>query len=143
MADLVEYLVVVVPDESALAALVPALAEMVRAASIRILDLAAVVRDGDGAISVREPEAVESLAGLRDVDGEVGGLLSERDVELAGLALEPGTAGLVVLTEDRWAAPLSEAARGVGGRIVAGERIPRGRIVAPLAERARPAPEGG
>jgi Family of unknown function (DUF6325) len=141
--DLVEYMVVVTPDAESLGALVPALAELVTDARIRILDLAVVVRDADGTVVVHEVETVSSLAGLRDVDGEVGGLLSEQDVEVAGLALQPGTAGLVIVTEDRWAEPLSLAARRAGGRIVGGERIPPRRVADALAERIDVQPEGG
>jgi hypothetical protein len=141
--DLVEYMVVSAPDEASLAALVPALAELVVGARIRILDLAVVVRSANGAVTVHEVETVESLAGLRHVEGEVGSLLSQQDVATAGLALRPGTAGLVIVTESRWAEPLSVAARNAGGRIVGGERIPPRRVADALAERLDDEPEGG
>ena len=60
-------------------------------------------------------------------------LLSEHDIRLAALALPPGSAGLVLVTEDRWAASLDGAARRVGGRIVAGERISAHRLERALA----------
>lgn len=122
--DLVEYLVVVTPDVTSLATLVPALSDLVADGQIRLLDLAVAVRDDDGAVAVHEVEAVGILTGLRDVEGDVGGLLTQQDVATAGHALRPGTAGLVVLIESRWAEPLSQAARSVGGHIVGGERIP-------------------
>ncbi len=141
--DLVEYMVVVTPDEASLAALVPPLAELVAGARIRILDLAVVVRGADAVVTVHEIETVESLAGLRHVDGEVGGLLSQQDVATAGLALRPGTVGLVIVTESRWAEPLSVAARSAGGQIVGGERIPPHRVADGLAERLDDEPKGG
>jgi hypothetical protein len=140
--DLVEYLLIVTPDEASLASLVPALAELVAGAHIRILDMAVALRGADGVVTVQEIEAVDSLAGLRDVEGEVGGLLSEADIATAGLAVRPGTAGLVIVTEDRWAEPLSVAARNAGGRIVGGERIPRRRIADALAEQRDDESEG-
>jgi hypothetical protein len=140
--DLVEYMVVLTPDEASLAALVPALAELVAGARIRVLDLAVVVRGADGAMTVREVETVESLAGLRHVEGEVGSLLSQQDVATAGLALRPGTAGLVIVTESRWAEPLSVAARNAGGRIVGGERIPPRRVADALAQLLDDEPKG-
>ena len=48
MADLVEYLIVEVPDLSALSSLVPALVELVETARIRILDLVAFEKSADG-----------------------------------------------------------------------------------------------
>jgi len=140
--DLVEYMVVLTPDEASLAALVPALAELVAGARIRVLDLAVVVRGADGAVTVHEVETVESLAGLRHVEGEVGSLFSQQDVATAGLALRPGTAGLVIVTESRWAEPLSVAARNAGGRIVGGERIPPRRVADALAQLLDDEPEG-
>jgi hypothetical protein len=134
VTDLVEYLIVGVATLDALAALVPALAELATSGVIRVLDLAAVTRHRDGTVEVLEVEAVESLAELAEVDGQVGALLSEHDLAMASVAIEPGTAAIVVVTEDRWAAPLSAAARLAGGRIVGGERIPPARVVAVLSE---------
>jgi len=140
--DLVEYLVVVTPDVASLAALVPALAELVADGRIRLLDLAVAMRDLDGTVAVHEVETVENLAGLRDVEGEVGGLLSQQDVETAGHALRPGTAGLVLLTESRWAEPLAVAARNAGGHIVGGERIPSRWVADALVQPPHDDPEG-
>lgn len=132
--DLVQYAVVVVPDQDKLATVVPALTELVQTGKIRILDLVVLVRDREGAVTVLEFEAVDSLAALRHVEGELGGILSDNDIALASHALRPGTAGVVLVTEDRWAAPLSVAARSAGGLIVAGERIPPSRVEQALAD---------
>jgi uncharacterized membrane protein len=139
--DLVEYLVVVTPDVASLAALVPALADLVADGLIRLLDLAVAMRDSDGAVAVHEVETVEILTGLRDVEGDVGGLLSQQDVATAGHALRPGTAGLVVLIESRWAEPLSVAARNAGGHIAGGERIPSRWVADALVQRSDDDPE--
>jgi hypothetical protein len=131
--DLVQYVVIVVPEQRALATVVPSLAELVQTGKIRILDLVVLERDRKGAVTVLEFEAVESMADLRDVEGELGGMLSDNDVALASRALRPGTTGIVLVTEDRWAASLSAAARDAGGLIVAGERIPPSRVEQVLA----------
>ena len=72
---------------------------------------------------------------VRHVAGDAGGMLSERDLALASTALRPGSVGIVVVTEDRWAEPLSLAAQHAGGQIIAGERIPARRVESVLAER--------
>jgi Family of unknown function (DUF6325) len=115
--DLVQYVVIVVPDQAALATVAPALAELVETGRIRILDLVVLERDREGAVTVLELEAVESIAALRDVEGELGAMLSDNDIALASHALRPGTTGIVLVTEDRWAASLSAAARQAGGLI--------------------------
>jgi Family of unknown function (DUF6325) len=136
--DLVEYLIVVVPSREALSAIGSALAKLVENAKIRILDLVVLERDADGAVTVLEVEALEGMASLRNLDIEVGGMLSEHDLELAALALKAGMPGVVLVTEDLWAKSLSTAARRAGGEIIAGERIPASRVEAALGDRRTP-----
>ncbi|WP_395656205.1 DUF6325 family protein [Nocardioides sp.] len=136
--DLVEYVVITVPELSSTVGVAAALGDLVDSARIRILDLVGVVVGPDGRVTVVEPELVPGLARLREVQGEVGGLLSEDDLALASSALQPGTSALIVVVEDCWARLLSGAARDVGGRIVGGERIPRYRL-----EQAARAARGG
>ena len=137
--DLVEYLVVVVQDLDSLGSIAAALAELVEAETLQVLDLVAVARadEGDASVDVFELEALPSLAVLSDVEGEVGGLLSDRDIDRAAVVLEPGTAAIILVAEDRWARPLSAAARRAGGRIIAGERIPRPRVETGLSDQSR------
>ena len=134
--DLVEYVVIAVPELSSTVDVAAALRELVESSQIRILDLVGVVTGADGRHAAIEPEKLSGLADLRDVEGEVGGLLSEDDIALASSALEPGTSALILVVEDRWAQLLSDAARTSGGRIIGGERIPRYRLE--QARRARP-----
>lgn len=133
--DLVEYIVIVVPDLDSLSSVASALADLVGAAAIRILDLVVVARKADGAVEILEPEAVASLANLAETEGETGALLSDHDIEMLSLGLEPAKVALVVVTEDRWARGLSAAVNQAGGFIVAGERIPAPRVEAALAAR--------
>lgn len=123
--DLVEYLVVQVPDVDSLAVVGAALHDLASTATINILDAVVVATDDLG--SPREVP-IESITGFSSVAGATGSLLSERDIRLAALALHPGTTGVVLVVEDRWAAPLAAAARSVGGRLAAGERIPSQRV---------------
>jgi hypothetical protein len=64
----------------------------------------------------------------------VGGMLSGHDIEMLSLALDRGTAAVVLVTEDRWATALGEAVRAAGGHMVAGERIDAHRVRAALSE---------
>jgi Family of unknown function (DUF6325) len=143
VSDLVAYLVVAVPDVASLAGTVPSLVEMVERGTVRLLDLVIVSRAGEGEVEVRELNAIPELAGLTALAGQVGQLLTDHDIELVSLALPPGTTGLVLVTEDRWAEPLSAAARRAGGRILAGERVPASRVEAVLAGTHEDADPGG
>jgi Family of unknown function (DUF6325) len=141
--DLVEYVVIHLPELSSSLTVAQALRSLVESSRIRILDLVGVVIDAHDRYAVTEPERVSALAGLRDVDGEVGGLLSDDDIAVACRALPPGSSALILVAEDLWARELADAARSSGGQIVGGERIPRHRLE--QAERARAAgrPGGG
>jgi Family of unknown function (DUF6325) len=141
--DLVQYVVVVVPDLDSLASVAPAFAGLVEVEAIRILDLVVAARNTDGTVRVLELEDVASLGGLTEVEGEVGGLLSDHDIELVALTLRPGEAGMIVVTEDRWAEALALSARRAGGVIMAGERIPRSRVQAALNDLSGPEGSGG
>jgi hypothetical protein len=134
--DLVEYFIVAVPDVQSLAGLGPVLVELVRRAAIRILDVVVLVKDDDGAVTVLELDTVDSMASLRELDDEIGGMLTDHDIQLASLAVRPGTTGVVIVTEDRWAEPLSNAARHAGGQIIAGDRIPASRVESVLSDRS-------
>ena len=140
--DLVECVVISVPELSSAIAVSDALTSLVASDQIRVLDLVGVVTGYDGRSTIIEADLVPALATLEGVDGEVGGLLSEDDVLLAGSALPPGTSALVVVVEDRWATLLADAARGSGGRIIGGERIPRHRLEQSHRSRAS-GPRGG
>ena len=126
--DLVEYVVITLPDLSSTEAVAQALRGLVESSHIRILDLVGLVTGADGRYETVEPEQLAGLAALHGVEGEVGGLLSDDDLALACQALPPGTSALIVVAEDRWAQLLADAARAGGGRIVGGERIPRHRL---------------
>ena len=91
--DLVEYVVIAVPELSSTVDVATALRELVESSRIRILDLVGVTTGPGGRFSAIEPEQLSGLADLRDVEGEVGGLLSEDDIapacELADMIQVP------------------------------------------------------
>jgi Family of unknown function (DUF6325) len=133
--DLVEYLIVVVPDVDLVANVAAAVDDLVQAATIRILDVVVLARGRDSTIKVFEFEDVPRMTSLRETTTERDGLLSEHDLAMVSQSLPSATAGLVLVVEDRWAASLSRAARSAGGEIIAGERIPAARVEAVMRER--------
>ena len=56
--------------------------------------------------------------------GASSGLLGDADLETAAEAIEPGSAAVIIVYENRWAAPFAAAVRRNGGVMVASERIP-------------------
>jgi hypothetical protein len=138
--DLVEYFIIAVPDIDALETVGPALAHVAARAAIRVLDVVVVTKGWDGSIVGVELDDLDSMAAIRDLDGDAGELLSENDITLAASALRRGCVGVIVVTEDRWAEPLSAAAHRAGGQIIAGERIPSSRVESALADQLARAP---
>ncbi len=124
-ADLVEYVIAVLPDFDAVGEVLPAIVELVRTGAIRLLDGAVVARDGRGETHVVELPTTTADATVVTTHR---GLLSERDLRLTAEVVPIGSVGVVVVIEDRWAAPLADAARRAGGHLAGGERIPPGRL---------------
>jgi len=126
--DLVEYVVVALPELSSTVPVADALASLVEASQIRILDVVGVTSDPAGRVVCVEPEFLPGLQSRYGIDGGVAGLLSDDDIALACRSLPAGSSALVLVVEDRWAEQLAAAARTSGGQIVGGERIPRHRL---------------
>ncbi|WP_019136906.1 DUF6325 family protein [Cellulomonas massiliensis] len=131
--DVVEYLVVSLPDLTRVPDIAAALRSLVVADEIAILDLVVVSTSIDGVATTTEPDDVPGLSALVDGSEVPRRLLSDDDVAMVGAALPAGATALVVVVEDRWAHALTQAARAAGGRVVGGERIPHRRIADSLA----------
>jgi hypothetical protein len=109
------------------------LLELVDRGTVRILDIAYVARDEDGAVSGVELNEVKQVAtAFEEFDGASSGLLGIDDLQDAASVLEPGTSAAVIVWENRWAAPLAIALRRSGGQLVASGRIPVQAILAGL-----------
>jgi hypothetical protein len=135
-ADLVECLMVVVPEVGSITGLNPALSDLVASRAIRILDLVCVTRSATGQLTVLEVEDVESAWFLPDVDAYAS-LLSSHDIETASVGLGVGSSAILLLVEDTWAHGLSDAARRAGGRVIGGERVARSRVEVAIAAMER------
>ncbi|MEU9090939.1 DUF6325 family protein [Streptomyces sp. NPDC087901] len=122
----VEYLVVAFPGSRFTGAIAPALAEAVASKAVRIIDLTFVYRAEDGAIDIVELEDLDpsDLVSFEPVEGEVSGMLSSDDIRTLGESVPPGSSAALIVWEDLWALPLTEAVRASGGQLVAHERIP-------------------
>ncbi|MGW6205919.1 DUF6325 family protein [Streptomyces sp. NPDC055089] len=122
----VEYLVVAFPGSRFTGAIAPALAEAVASKAVRIIDLTFVYRAEDGAIEIIELDDLDpdDLVSFEPVEGEVGGMLNSDDIRTLGESVPPGSSAALIVWEDLWALPLTEAVRASGGQLVAHERIP-------------------
>ena len=130
----VDYVLIEFPDGQPNGQAAPLLLDLVDRGIIRILDLMFITKDEDGTISGLEISDLDSQgAGEFTVfEGASTGLLSDEDRDDAANAMEPGTAAVVIVFENRWAAPFARAVRKAGGQLVAFGRIPVQALLASL-----------
>jgi hypothetical protein len=130
----VDYLVVEFPPGAShfTGEMASALAALVDAGTIRVLDILVLQKDADGSVEAFELEDLDSLDELRALEAELADILAVEDVEHLAAAMEPGTVAGAIVWENRWAAPFAAATRRSGGQLVANGRIPIQAIIASL-----------
>ena len=104
----------------------PLLVELVERGIIRVLDVLFVTKNEDGTFSGFDATDL-SEKGVGDFEvfeGASSGLLGDDDAAQAAEAIEPGSAAVMIVYENRWAAPFVAAVRRNGGVPIAFERIP-------------------
>ena len=122
----VDFVLIEFPDGQPKGQAAPLLLDLVDRGLIRILDLMFISKDADGTTTAVEIADIDG-DGAPDFmvfEGASSGLLSEEDKDEAGNAMEPDTAALLLVFENRWAAPFAKAMREAGGQLVAFDRIP-------------------
>ena len=104
---------------------VPMLLDLVDRGIIRVLDALFVRQNEDGTFSGFEATDLDSdsLGDFKVFEGASSGLLGQDDVAATADALEPGSAAVLIVYENRWAAPFAAAVRRNGGVLVANHRI--------------------
>jgi hypothetical protein len=103
----------------------PILLELVDRGIVRVLDARFVRKDEDGTFSGFDlADLDEETAGdLTVFGGASTGLLGDDDTALAAAEIEPGSAAVLLVYENRWAAPFINAVHRNGGVVIANERI--------------------
>jgi hypothetical protein len=140
----VEYMVIGFPGNKFKGEIAPALQELVESGTIRIIDLAIVVKDAEGNVAGMELEdgGHEVFAAFEKLTSERGGLLNEEDLLEIGAALEPNSSAGILVWEDVWAAKFAQACRDAGGILVERRTVPNEVVQAAIdwaAENAAPA----
>ncbi len=123
----VEYMVVAFPGNKFNGEIAPALKDLIDSGTIRVIDLAFVLKDGDGSVVGAELEDVDSevFQAFQSLAIERGGLLNDDDLVEIGDALEPNSSAAILVWEDLWAKRFADAVVNSGGVLVDIARIPR------------------
>jgi len=122
----VDYMIVAFPGNEFRGEIAPALADLIEAGTIRVIDLAFVGKSADGEVVAFEltdldPEVRE---GLEKIGVEVSGLFNEDDLMSAGEELEPNTSAALLVWENVWARDVAQKLRDAGGVLLDFERLP-------------------
>jgi len=108
----------------------PHFLDLVDRGIVRLLDLVVISKGTDGA--VKRLNVVELGEHLAVFEGASSGLLDDEDVVAAGEAIAPDSAAILMVIENRWAAPFAVALRRGGAQLVASARLPVQAILAAL-----------
>jgi hypothetical protein len=129
----IDYIVVEWPGEQPTGEAIPLIIDLVDRGIIRLLDIAFVGKDENGAVyAIDLAQVAAAEAGFDAFEGAASGLIGQEDLEEAAAVLENGTSAAVMIWENRWAAPVAIALRRSGGQLVASGRIPVQAMVAAL-----------
>ena len=122
----VDYAIVAFPGNRFSGEIAPAIAELVDAGTIRIIDIAFVGKDEDGTAVAMELTELDPQvrAGLDALGVEVGGLFNEDDLMDAAESLEPNSSAALLVWENVWARKVAQAMRDAGGELLAFDRLP-------------------
>ncbi len=122
----VDFAVIAFPGNQFNGDIAPALADLIEAGTIRLIDAAFVSKDENGDIASFEvtelaPDVRDSLAAL---NLEVQGLVNEQELEAIGQELELNSSAALLVWENTWARKVAQKMRDAGGVLIAFERVP-------------------
>lgn len=104
---------------------IPIFIDLVDKGIIRVLDVKGIRKDADGTFAGFDVGSAEA-SGVPDLvafEGAQTGLIGDEDLRVAVEAMEPGTAAIMIVFENSWAAPFVSAVHRNGGRLLAYERV--------------------
>jgi hypothetical protein len=112
----------------------PMLLDLVERGIIRVLDVLFVTKADDGSVAGFEASGLDdkAIGDFKVFEGASSGLLGDEDARTAAEALEPGMSAVIIVYENRWAAPFAAAVRRNGGVLVDFQRIPVDAVVETL-----------
>jgi uncharacterized membrane protein len=119
-------MVVAFPGNQFKGEIAPALKDLIDSGTIRVIDLAFVMKDAEGNVAGVELEDAGSkvFEAFHSLTIERGGLINDDDMMDIGEALDANSAAAILVWEDLWATRFAEAVRGAGGVLVDIQRIP-------------------
>jgi Family of unknown function (DUF6325) len=124
------------PDAPMTGEAAPLLVDLVERGIIRVLDVLFVTKNEDGTFSGFDARDLtdKGVGEFAVFEGASSGLLGDDDAAKVAEEIEPGSGAVMIVYENRWAAPFIAAVRRNGGEAVAFERIPVQALIDALDE---------
>lgn len=122
----VEYAIIAFPGNEFNGAVAPALSDLVDSGTVRIIDLAFVIKDESGTPAALElGDLAPDVQAVFDAAGvTVGGLLNSEDLMEAAQSLDPNSSAALIVWEDLWAKRFTNAVRDSNGVLIERRTIP-------------------
>jgi hypothetical protein len=123
----IELLVVKFPGNEFKGEIIPALGDLVRAGTIRIIDILFAVTDDTGQAAVVELSDLDpdTYGEFDPIVEDLTGMLNADDVERLSYDLGPNSSAAIMLFENVWATRFRDAVLNANGKLVLSERIPK------------------
>jgi hypothetical protein len=122
----VDYMIVAFPGNQFKGEIAPALSDLVKNGTIRIIDLAFVAKDSEGDTAAFELMDIdpEVRKGIENMGVEIEGLFNDEDLAAAAEELEPNSSAALLVWENVWARNVAQAMRDAGGVLYDFGRLP-------------------
>jgi uncharacterized membrane protein len=116
--------------------IMPEIFNLIEAGVVRVFDLVIILKDQDGAVTVRELCELDdhNMAMLDPLAANVSQLITVEDINSIAEVLQPNTTAGLLLIENLWAKRTKQAMEEANGRLVMFERIPHYVVDEALAE---------
>jgi|SRR5579871_6654964 len=101
----------------------PLFIDLVDRGIINVLDVRGLRKNDDDTFDAFDVSNVDGIPDLAMMEGAETGLIGDEDIRTVVEEMESGTAALMIVFENRWAAPFVNAVYRNGGRLIAYERI--------------------
>ncbi|HXP21620.1 MAG TPA: DUF6325 family protein [Streptosporangiaceae bacterium] len=111
----------------------PALADLQASGTVRVIDVAFLRKEADGATAVVEVADAAIAEAFDRITGSQVDLLNDADLSNLATALEPDSSAMVVVWENSWATRFASAVRESHGQVAVFERIPHENVAAAIA----------
>lgn len=114
------------PDAPMTGEAIPLLLNLIEQGIVRVLDVMFITKEADGTFAGFDATdlTAKGIEGdLTVFEGASSGLISDDDVQMGADSIEPGSSAVMIVYENRWAAPFIAAVRRNGGHLIGTARV--------------------